>query len=309
MKRERSAAMHLPPAVPRLALGELRRHVLNPRLSWEVQRRRLDKSMRAGPSPGRHGMTVVRRELNDVPAEIVMAAGSRPRVTVVHFHGGGYCVGSASMARAWAASLSARIHGQVILPEYRLAPEHPHPAALDDARQVMKALPGEAGTTKVVLSGDSAGGGLAMSLLLSLRDEGQDLPAGCVLLSPWLDLSADRLAAPRLVRQDRLLSPGWLAACAAAYAASCDLTDPAISPLFGSLRGLPPLLIQCGSDELLAPDSRRLAASASAAGTEVTYTKWPRMWHDFALQPGVLAAADSALDQAAWFITEVLGAR
>ncbi len=305
MKRERAAGLHLPPAVLRLALGELRRHVLNPGLSWDVQRQRLDKSMRAGPSPARHGTTVVRRELNGIPAEIVTAAGAGSRVTVVHFHGGGYCVGSASMARSWAAGLSARIRGQVILPEYRLAPEHPHPAALDDARQVMKALPGEAGTTSVVLSGDSAGGGLAMSLLLALRDEGQDLPAGCVLLSPWLDLSADRLASPRLVRKDRLLSPDWLAACAAAYAASCDLADPVISPLFGSHRGLPPLLIQCGSDELLAPDSRRLAASASAAGTEVTYTKWPRMWHDFALQPGMLAAADSALDQAAWFITEV----
>jgi epsilon-lactone hydrolase len=225
-------------------------------------------------------------------------------VTVVHFHGGGYCVGSPSMARSWAANLSAKIGCRVILPDYRLAPEHPYPSALDDARQIMKAV---ADPALSVLSGDSAGGGLAMALLLALRDEGQELPAGCVLLSPWLDLSVSRRALRDLVRKDHLLSPAWLEACAAAYAGSSDPADPAISPLLASHAGLPPLLIQCAGDEVLAPDSRRLAASASAAGTDVTYTKWPRMWHDFALQPGILAAADSALSQTAWFVTKVAG--
>jgi alpha/beta hydrolase fold len=149
-----------------------------------------------------------------------------------------------------------------------------------------------------VVSGDSAGGGLALAVVLALRDEGGTLPAGCVLLSPWLDLGADRRAVPELVRRDVLLSPRWLEACAIAYARPPDWANPSVSPLLAAHGGLPPLLIQAGSHELLAPDSGYLAARASAAGVDVTYTRWPRMWHDFALQPGLLAAADSALSQA-----------
>ena len=193
-----------------------------------------------------------------------------------------------------------------MLPEYRLAPEHPYPAALEDARAVLKALSGEDSEPgSVVVSGDSAGGGLALALVLRMRDEGQELPAGCILLSPWLDLGRDRRAVPDLVRRDVLLSPDWLDACARAYADPSAWADPSVSPLHAAHRGLPPLLIQAGTDELLAPDAELLAASASAAGVDVTYTRWPRMWHDFALQPGLLAAADSALAQAAWFVRKV----
>jgi len=187
-----------------------------------------------------------------------------------------------------------------VLPGYRLAPEHPHPAGLQDARAVVAALEGP-----VVLSGDSAGGGLALALAVSMRDEGQALPAGCILLSPWLDLGRDRRADPGLVRRDVLLTPDWLDACAHAYAAPEAWADPSVSPLLAAHSGLPPLLIQAGTSELLAPDAELLAASASAAGTDVTYTRWPGMWHDFMLQPGLLAAADNALAQAAWFVRTV----
>jgi epsilon-lactone hydrolase len=295
--------MNLPPALLRPAVRQLKRQVLNPSLPWETQRRRLDAFTRASP-PAR-GSTVTKRDLSGIPAEVVTAGQGIPAGTVLHFHGGGYCVGSAAMARSWAAAISARTGCQVVLPEYRLAPEHPHPAALDDARAVLKALGSSDGP--IVLSGDSAGGGLALALLLASRAAGQPLPAGCVLLSPWLDLSLDRRADHRLVRKDLLLSPAWLAACAKAYAGSNSPADPALSPLLADHHGLPPLLIQAGTDELLAPDSSRLAASAAAAGVDVTYTRWPRMWHDFALQPGQLAAASSAVDQAAWFVAKVTG--
>ena len=131
------------------------------------------------------------------------------------------------------------------------------------------------------------------------------LPAGCILMSPWLDLTADRWARPALVRKDLLLNPPWLEACAAAYADPTRWPDVAVSPLRAGHGGLPPLLIQAASDDLLAPDAELLATSASAAGTDVTYTRWPDMWHDFALLPGLLSAADSALSQAAWFVTTV----
>ena len=298
--------LRVPPAVMRAGVRQLGRRCLDPALPWRVQRARLDRLTRPFPLP--RGTTVTGQALGGVPAEVVSvrAAGSRPvpppapPPTVVHFHGGGYCIGSARTIRGWAAHLSAQAGCRVVLPGYRLAPEHPHPAGLQDARAVVAALEGP-----VVLSGDSAGGGLALALAVSMRDEGQALPAGCILLSPWLDLGRDRRADPGLVRRDVLLTPDWLDACAHAYAAPEAWADPSVSPLLAAHSGLPPLLIQAGTSELLAPDAERLAASASATGTDVTYTRWPGMWHDFMLQPGLLAAADNALAQAAWFVRTV----
>ena len=302
----------MPPAVIRLGVRQLGRRCLDPALPWPVQRTRLDQL--AGPVLLPRGTTVAEQTLGGVRAEVVSAPASAPTMgatpgppTLVHFHGGGYCLGSARTPRSWAAHLSAQTGCQVVLPEYRLAPEHPHPAALEDAHAVMKALSSQTEPGPVVVSGDSAGGGLALALVLSLRDEGQELPAGCILLSPWLDLGRDRRAVADLVRRDVLLSPAWLEACARAYAVPSRWADQTVSPLRAAHAGLPPLLIQAATDELLAPDAELLAASASASGVDVTYTRWPRMWHDFVLQPGLLAAADSALAQAAWFVGQVTG--
>jgi epsilon-lactone hydrolase len=330
--------LRVPRGVMRLGVRQLGRRCLDPALPWPVQRARLDQLTRTSLLPG--GTVVAEQEIAGMRAEVVSvrpsdarssdarssdarssdarssdarssdarssdARSSDAQPTVIHFHGGGYCVGSAFTPRSWAAHLSAQTGARVILPEYRLAPEHPHPAALDDARAIWAALSGEAKPGSLVVAGDSAGGGLALALVLSLRDEGQDLPAGCILLSPWLDLGRDRRAALDLARRDVVLTPDWLEACARAYAARAAWADPLVSPLHAAHAGLPPLLIQAGTDELLAPDAEMLAASASAAGVDVTYTRWPRMWHDFVLQPGLLAAADSALAQAAWFVGHV----
>src|SRR5690242_7080777 len=298
--------LRVPSAVMRAGARQLGRRCLDPALPWRGQRTRLDQLTRPFLLP--RGTTVTEQTLGGVAAEVVSVRSPGwqpvpqpvPRPTVVHFHGGGYCIGSARVIRGWAAHLSAQAGCRVVLPQYRLAPEHPYPAGLQDALAVTAALEGP-----VVLSGDSAGGGLALALVLSMRDQGQGMPAGCILLSPWLDLGRDRRVDPGLVRRDVLLTPDWLDACAHAYAAPEDWADPSVSPLLAAHSGLPPLLIQAGTSELLAPDAELLAASASAAGTEVTYTRWPRMWHDFMLQPGLLAAADSALAQAAWFVRTV----
>src|SRR5215469_13655380 len=176
----RPMTIRLPPAVIRLGAREIGRRVLNPALPWEVQRRRLDRLV--GPWPLPRGTSVTKTALNGVHAEVVAvgqpgqeAAGltADPRggaavATVVHFHGGGYCVGSPAEARSWAARLSARAGCRVVLPDYRLAPEHPHPAAVDDAREVMSAALGDAAPGTVVVSGDSAGGGLALGIALTL---------------------------------------------------------------------------------------------------------------------------------------------
>ena len=299
--------LRVPPALVRLGARQVSRRVHDPRLPWEVQRRRLERLTGSWPLP--RNTSVTKKSCNGVPVEVVTAgqAAGAYAVTVVHFHGGGYCVGSPAESRDWAARLSARTGCRVVLPVYRLAPEHPYPAAVDDAQAVVSALLGEAASGTVVLSGDSAGGGLALGAALSLRGitNGAAPLAGCILLSPWLDLTADRTAIPELVRRDVVLSPAWLDSCAQAYAPVAHWAQPMVSPLHASLDGLPPLLIQCGSDDLLAPDSQSLAVRAAAVGVDVTCTRWPGLWHDFALQPEITAAADSALGQAASFVARV----
>jgi monoterpene epsilon-lactone hydrolase len=300
--RRARGGLRVPPAIMRLAAGQLGGRALDPALPWPVQRTRLDQATRIALLPRR--TTITEQTIAGLCAEVVFSRSPGPGLTVIHFHGGGYCLGSAVTARSWAAHLSAQTGCRVVLPEYRLAPEHPYPAALEDARAVIRAL---SGSGPVVVSGDSAGGGLALALVLSMRDAGQELPAGVILLSPWLDLGRDRRADPGLVRRDVLLSPDWLDACARAYAEPSSWADHLISPLRAAHAGLPPLLIQAGTEELLAPDAGLLAASASAAGVDVTYTRWPRMWHDFPLQAGLLAAADSAVAQASWFVSKTSG--
>jgi acetyl esterase/lipase len=291
-------AFRVPSGLVRLGARRVSRRAFDPSLPWEVQRRRLDRLVRSWPLP--RGASVTKTEVNGIPVEVVTASGATAAVTVVHFHGGGYCVGSPAEARDWAAHLSDRAGCRVILPDYRLAPEHPYPAALEDARSVLGAVLAEAAPRTVVVSGDSAGGGLALVLA-----QGEPRLAGCMLLSPWLDLTADWTAVPELVRRDVVLTPAWLEACAEAYAQAADRAQPAISPLHGDLSDLPPLLIQCGTDDLLAPDAERLEARARAAGADVTSTRWPRLWHNFPLQPELIADADAAIAQAASFITRV----
>ena len=299
----RARSLRLPPALMRPGIRQIGRRVLDPALAWEVQRSRFDQVMRTSLMP--RGTSVTASMLDGVPAEVVTAATARPGRTVMHFHGGGYCLGSARMMRTWAARLSAQAGCRVVVPEYRLAPAHAYPAALDDARAALNALLTEADPASIVFSGDSAGAGLALALILAMRDAGDPLPAGCILMSPWLDLTIDRRARPALVRKDLLLSPPWLEACAAAYADPSQWPEPKVSPLRAGHHGLPPLLIQAASDDLLAPDAELLATSAAKVDVDVTYTRWPNMWHDFALLPGLVSAADSALSQSAWFVTTV----
>jgi epsilon-lactone hydrolase len=293
----------LPAGVLRVGVRQLGQRCLDPALPWPVQRTRLDRLTSTALLP--RGTTVTQQTVGGVRSEVVSSRAADNSRTVVHFHGGGYCVGSARMLRPWAAQLSARAGCRVVLPHYRLAPENPYPAGLDDARAVLAALLRDTKPDSIVLSGDSAGGGLALAALLSRRDDAAELPAGCILLSPWLDLTLDRRAVPDLVRRDVLLTPAWLDACARAYANPDAWSDGLVSPLCAAHASLPPLLIQAGTDELLAPDAELLAASTVAAGVDATYTRWPGMWHDFALQAGLLAAADSAVAQAAWFVRRV----
>lgn len=293
------------PPVPlvRVVVRLMGRFVFREDLPIDKQRARLAAVATTGSLPA--GVSVASRRLGGVDVDEVKHDASPSDVVVVHLHGGGYIVGTPSTSRTWAAPLAAETGATVVLPDYRLAPEHPFPAALDDAAAVWKELTATTDPARIVLSGDSAGAGLALALTARLRDTGAAGPAGLVLISPWLDLTANRRGDRVLAGRDPMLSAGWLERAADAYGAATPLADPGISPLLGSLTDLPPTLVQAGADDILVPDSIRFAREAGAAGVEVTLSIGNGLWHDFPLQAGMLAAADGAVRQAAAFIGEV----
>jgi len=300
-------ALGLAVPVGRAAMAAVSRRCLDPGLPWPVQRRRLAAAARLAPAWPRPA--VARSEVAGVPVDMVepAEASGGSHATVVHFHGGGYCVGEPRMAWSVAGSVAQGTGLPVVLPRYRLAPEHRFPAAVDDAVAVLGAL---AERGPVVAAGDSAGAGLALAATLRLRDDGGPLPVGLVLHCPWVDLTADlapadptaprgprRAGDPSLVRRDVVLRPAWLAACAAAYVGAGDSADPLVSPRWAELAGLPPMVVQAAGDDLLCPDAVALAGAVRAAGSPVSLSLTPGLWHDFGLQPGLLPAATTAAAQ------------
>ena len=221
---------------------------------------------------------------------------------VLYLHGGAYCVGSPRTHRPLAAWLARSCGVPVVVPDYRLAPEHAFPAALDDALAVYDALIAQG---PVVIAGDSAGGGLALALAVRVRDSGRSAPAGIALLSPWVDL---RSSHPRpAVPGEVVLSAAWLQACAGHYAGAAT-DDPRVSPLLADLRGLPPVLVQCGSDELLHAQSQSLQAALQSAGVDSTLEVTPHRWHVFQLHAGQLPSANAAVSRLARFALGALDA-
>ena len=210
---------------------------------------------------------------NGVPAHwlhIPNAAGDGRVLMFVH--GGGYSLGSLRSDGELAAQIGRAAEMHVFFPEYRLAPEHRFPAAFDDVLaswQWLRAVRGVAAES-VVLVGDSAGGGLTLALLQTLRDAGDSLPAGAVLLSPLLDLTASGASIIERAEEDLVFTPDLIKGMAPTYLGDADPKTPAASPLFGSMAGLPPLLVQVGSAELLLSDSERLASAAAEAGVDIT---------------------------------------
>jgi acetyl esterase/lipase len=226
-----------------------------------------------------------------------------PVGTILYLHGGGYHFGSIRLYRELAARLALACGARVLLPEYRLAPEHPFPAAVDDALLVYRRLLADGHTPeRIVVAGDSAGGGLSLALVLALRDAGEPLPAAVVVLSPWTDLSGSGETMTTCVELDAVLPADVVRHFAASYAAGRDVSNPLISPLQGDLSGLPPLLVQVGTDEVLLSDSLRLVEKARAAGLAVQCDQWPGMWHVWQLFASVVPEARDAIDGIGRFV-------
>lgn len=239
-----------------------------------------------------------------VPGLWVQHRDSDARRVMLYLHGGGYTLGSPQTHQGLASHLAAATRGHVVLPDYRLAPEHPYPAALEDAVAAYRALLDRFKPAHIVLGGDSAGGGLALCTAIALREAKLPMPAALLLISPWTDMSLSGDTITSKADVDPMLSRQWLLRAAEAYRGGLPVSDSRLSPLNALLDGLPPMLIQVGSDEMLLSDSQRLAARARAVGVDVRLQIEDGLWHDFQVHAGVLDAADAAIRRISDFVNE-----
>jgi epsilon-lactone hydrolase len=263
----------------------------------------------AGGAPLPDGTTIEVVDADSVPAEWVSVEGPRGDGVLLYLHGGGYCIGSINTHRSMAARLAAACRARALNVDYRLAPEHPHPAAVDDAVAAYRwVLDGGVPPGQVVVGGDSAGGGLVVATLLALRDGGDPLPAGAFCLSPWVDLECAGETMETKADVDPMVGREGLAEMAAAYAGEHDLRHPLVSPLHADLAGLPPLLIQVGTAETLLDDAVRLADRARAAGVDVRLEAWDDLIHVFQAFAPMVPEALEAIDGIGAFVRDRLGA-
>ncbi len=253
----------------------------NEDLSIEETRIYFDQMGLSFPLPD--GVSISSADADGINAEWVRAADASDEVVILYLHGGGYVIGSLASHRHLCASLSQASGASVLALDYRLAPENPFPAAVKDAVAAFRWLLKQGiKSNRMMIAGDSAGGGLTVATLIALRDEGVEMPAGGVCISPWVDLTNS--SESYITIADPMLKKAELDLMAQSYLQGQDAKTPLASPLFADLRGLPPLLIQVGTEEYLYADSISLEARAEEAGVTVTLEVWDEMihiWHYF----------------------------
>ncbi len=276
-------------------------------VGWTQRRERLDEVGSVWPVAEDVNLDAV--DFDGVPGEWSIAPGSDASRILMFFHGGGYCSGSILSHRRMVTEAGRVAGTRTLAVGYRLAPEHPFPAALDDALTAWRFLRNNEGVEagRIAIGGDSAGGGLTVALINRLRDAGEELPGCAWLVSPWTDLtmSGETLATKDAV--DPIIHKGYLDELADAYLpAGTDRTDPRVSPLYANLKGLPPTLIQVGSAETLLADATRFAAAAGADDVPVKLEIWPHMIHAWHLWNAHLEPGRRALAHAGTFIRERL---
>ena len=266
-------------------------------------RARMDQVDRL-PRPRR--VTYVDTTVGGIPAIVatptdVAAHGARSR-HLLYIHGGGYMLGSPRSHIALAARLARLAEATATVIDYRLAPEHVYPAAVDDCVAAYRALVSEVEPSMITIAGDSAGGGAALSTMCALRDAGDPLPGAAYLLSPWTDLTGSGDSVRTRAEADPMIDGSRIADAGRVYAGDTPLDDPGVSPLFADLHSLPPMLIQTGVDEVLLSDSTRLAEKARGAGVDVTLDLADGMWHVYQGFARFVPEATDALVRAAVFI-------
>jgi acetyl esterase/lipase len=247
--------------------------------------------------------------VGDVAGWWLRPINAQPGARVLYVHGGGYVLGSAKAFGNFASQIAMRVGADTFLPDYRLAPEHAFPAAIEDAAAAYRGLIAE-GAEKIVVAGDSAGGGLTLALLSIIAAERTKRtlqPVGAAVMSPWADLALTGASIKSRAEADPIFTRETLAALAQLYLQGHDDADPKASPLYAALTGLPPIRIDVGDDEILLDDSRRYAERARAAGVDVTLSVWAGMPHVFQSSLGQFLAAEQSLDAIGDFLRERLG--
>ena len=252
-------------------------------LTIAERRAQYERAEKVFPTPAE--VKVERVTAPAVPAEWLRPPSAAPGRVVLYLHGGGYVIGSPRSHRHLAAAIAAAARSSALLLEYRCAPEAPFPAAVDDAVAAYRWLLDQGVSAGgIVIAGDSAGGGLTVAALLALRDARLPLPVAGVCISPWVDLTCSGASYATKAASDPIVKRAGVDEMARAYLGTADPRTPLASPLFADLRGLPPLLIQVGSEEVLLDDSIQLAERAKAAGVDTTLEVWEQMihvWHWF----------------------------
>jgi len=247
-------------------------------------------------------------DMGGVRADLVTGRLPRVKHAVLYLHGGGYCIGSPYSYRVLTGALAKHLGIPVYVPDYRLAPEHPHPAALEDALSAYRWLIADGYLPQcIAVVGDSAGAGLSLALSLALRNQHERLPSALALLSPWVDLAGRGDTFTALADRDPVLSPGGLHRWARDYLGELPPDHPLCSPIYAELSGLPPMLIQVGSEEIVLSDSTRLAQRAKQAGVEVELRQFEGLWHDFQLHVGLLRESRAAVKDVATFVRQFVG--
>ena len=263
----------------------------------EASRRNLEAITARVPAPP-SGVSIEPVEADGIPAEWVSAPNADPNRALLYLHGGAYTLGSPKIYRELTWRLSKAARARVLAIDYRLAPEHRFPAALHDAITAWRWLLSNGfESRRLLVAGDSAGGGLTLATLLALRDGGHPLPAGAVCFSPWTDLSCSGESVKRNARRDPMLVSALILPTARNYLGDADPTNPLASPLFGDLHNLPPLLIHVGTSEILLSDSIRFAKKAETANVDVSMKVWGNLPHVFHLFARVLPEGRQAIDE------------
>lgn len=252
------------------------------------------------------GMVWENIDINGIPAAwMCLERPHKRRRAILYCHGGGYTSGNLGYSKVLASKLTQRTGYDVLAFEYRLAPEFPYPAAIDDGERVWDHLMYLGyGARDIVIAGDSAGGNLALALCLRLKAKHRMLPGAILLMSPWTDMTLSGISYEQRRKFDPILSLEYIQAVIKAYAGDNDLTSPTLSPLFGNFEGFPPTLIQVGTHEILYSDSERLRDRMLEAGVSCRLEVWDDMWHVFQMFP--LKKASCAMDSMAHFLLEEL---
>jgi monoterpene epsilon-lactone hydrolase len=243
-----------------------------------------------------------------IAAQWVTPAGAEPNNVVLYLHGGGYVILSMRSHTRLVAHIATAAGCRALNVDYRLAPEHPHPAAVDDALAAYRWLLDQGiAPRNVAISGDSAGGGLTLATLLAIKEAGLPQPAAAVPMSPWVDLEGIGESMDKMAEVDLMVQREGLKQMADMYLNGADARHPTAAPLYGDLRGLAPLYIQVGGDETLLDDSTRLATRAAHAGVEVRLDVFPEMQHVFQVMAGQIPEADDAVARIGAFLRERFG--